>query len=58
MEKDEKCARFDSIHIYFYSSFHNTHLFKAALQKMHESIKQCTVICYQRRLSYVFQKYT
>jgi len=56
MEKDEKCARFDSIHIYFYSSFHNTHLFKAALQKMHESIKQCTVICYQRRLSYVFQK--
>jgi len=34
------------------------HRFKAASQKMHESTLQCTVIYYQRKLSYVFQKCT
>jgi uncharacterized membrane protein len=33
------------------AEFQNTHRFTAALQKVHESILQFTVICYQRKLS-------
>jgi len=40
-------SNFNSIHIYSCSAFHNTHHFKAALQKMHESMLQFRVICYQ-----------
>jgi len=38
-----------------YSAFHNTHRFKAALQKMQESTIQFREICYQRRLSSISQ---
>jgi len=40
--------KFNSIHIYLQSAFHNTYHFKAALQKMHASTLQLRAICYQR----------
>jgi len=44
-------VKFYLIQIYLFSAFHNTHRFKAALQKINASSLQFKVICYQRWLS-------